>query len=691
MTLRQRMPRADVVPRQTVMTGGVDLISPPGQAKPGSCRFALNYEADFGGGYSRIGGFERYDGRPSPSNAQYAILEAEEGFTGIGLGALVVGSTSGAEGLIVWISPDLKRIALSKLLAGFTFTEEVVTIAASPVGTVTNASPSIDGFVDNDIAYAAAELYRADIQQVPGHGVIRGVALLKNRVYAWRDDLPGPIPTTQSIYRATATGWELVNLGYRVPFNLGTTIYVDGNSLVQGAVAATILRVVVLDGDWTTGDAEGYFIISTPAGGSFAAGAATGTGACTLTGPEQAQTLVAGGAYGRVVTVVHNFTGLATTQRLYGCDGVNPEFEFDGDVYVPIVTGMGSRRASQVFVHKQHLFYAYEASLQHSAVANPLSWSAVLGAAELTTGDTITNLINVSGSEENAALMVTCRDSVWVLYGTSAADWKFVRVSEEAGAQAYSGLAFGSPIAFDRDGFNRYSPTQSFGNFSYESASRQIDPLVRNSTVQAAVLVKNKSRYRCFFSDGLVLTGTPVKEGVMAWMPCDYDRPMNVVVAGEIGGQQRIFMGDMQGWVLEADVGRSFDGQPITAGMRLVSDNQRSPVMIKQYRNTELQTEAGSAFALALGAEFSDSAAAEANVTPAAMADFKRQYGAGLFWDFNAWDRSYWDGAQANLVRYPTRGFGRSISLLVSSESDREMPHSLKTTTLIYTPRRLAR
>lgn len=690
MTMRRRMPKTDVRIRQTVLAEGIDLISPPGLAKPGSCRFALNYEADFGGGYSRVGGFERFDGRPSPSDAQYVVLEAEDGFTGVGLGALVIGSTSGAEGLIVWMSGDLKRIALSKLLPGFTFTTEVVTIAASPVGTITNASPSIDGFIDNDIAYESAELYRADIEQVPGYGVIRGVAILKNVVYAWRDG-PGPIPTTQHIYKSTATGWELVDLLYRVPFSAGTLAYIDGSSLIQGGVGATILRVVVLAGDWTTADAEGFFVIDAPVGGSFAAGAATGTGACTLDGAHLAQTLQAGGAYGRVVSVVHNFTGLATTQRLYGCDGVNPEFEFDGTTYVPLVTGMGNRRASQVFVHKQHLFFSYAASLQHSAIGNPLSWSAVLGAAELTTGDEITNLINVSGSEDNAALMVTCRDSVWVLYGTSAADWKFVRVSQEAGAQAYSGLAFGNPIAFDRDGFNRYSPTQSFGNFSFESASRKIDPLVRNSVVQAAVLVKNRSRYRCFFSDGLVLTATPNADGTIAWMPCDYDRVMNVVVSGEIAGQQRIFMGDLDGWVLEADVGRSFDGAEITAGMRLVSDNQGAPVTLKQYRNTELQTEAGSAFALALGAEFSDSSAAEANVTPAAMTDFKRQYGVGLFWDFNSWDRSYWDGAEANLVRYTTRGQGRSISLLLSSASDREMPHSLKTTNLLFTPRRLDR
>jgi hypothetical protein len=94
---------------------------------------------------------------------------------------------------------------------------------------------------------------------------------------------------------------------------------------------------------------------------------------------------------------------------------------------------------------------------------------------------------------------------------------------------------------------------------------------------------------------------------------------------------------------------------------------------------------------MAFGAEYSDASAAEAQLAQTDMVDFKKQYGVGLFWDFNAWDRAYWDGSAANRVRYDIGGLGRSITYLFSTASDREAPHTLKVATTIYSPRRLAR
>lgn len=678
---------ADVV----VLQGGVDLISPPGQAAPGTLRFAINYEADFGGGYSRIGGFERFDGRPRPHLATYVILEAVSTFD-ITVGATVQGSESGAEGKVIWVSPDSTRIALTRLLPGFSFeADEDILLSSTPRGTIANPSPAIDPFLDNDIAYLAAEEYRQFIQKPPGAGPILGVATLNNQVYAWRNEAD---LSALRIYRATSSGWTQVDLNFRISFENGTAIYNDATTLTQGSVSANILRVVVTGGEWGAAlpadQARGYFIIEEPVGGSFVAGVATGFGGCTLTGPETPITL-APVLQGKLQIVSHNFFGTANTRRLYGCDNTNKEFEFDGTVYVPLETGVPSTvKAQHVAVHKNHLFFSYGSSLQFSGVADPYKWTPLFGAGEIATGDIITNFVAVAGSETSDALMVMCRDSVFVLYGTSEQDWDLKKISDEAGAQPYSGQPMLGPVAFDRDGFNRYRPTDTFGNFAFETASRAIDPLVKNSTVSCSVLAKNRGIYRCFFTDGLFISATPMGDRLV-WMPCDYGRLINVVWGGEVAGQYRIFMGDLEGWVFEADVGRSFDGEEVDAGMRLSSLYQRSPVTLKQYRWSELMTEAGSAFELAVGAEFSDSDPDQAAVTQAQLTSFKKQYGVGLFWDFNSWDRAYWDGAAQNQVRYDTEGNGRSMSLLVRSQSDREQPHVLKTLHVIYSVRRLAR
>jgi hypothetical protein len=317
----------------------------------------------------------------------------------------------------------------------------------------------------------------------------------------------------------------------------------------------------------------------------------------------------------------------------------------------------------------------------------------VLGAGELAVGDTLTNLTVVSGSETNGALMVSCKNSAWALYGPDATGaFRFVQVSQEAGAQANSAQEIaGAVMAFDLDGFTRYSPMQDFGNFAYESSSRAIDPLVRNAGVLCSVLVKNKAIYRCFFNDGLFVSGT-VEGNKFAWMPCTYNRVIHCAVGAEINGRYRVFYGDADGWVLEADVGRSFDGEEVFAAMRLSSQNQRSSLTEKQYRHAEVQIEAESAFELSLAAEFDDSQATSAGVTTSNLTvDSTRVYGAGLFYDFNSWDRAYWDVALANRLRFPIHGKGRSVSLLIQSTSTNEQPHTLKMNQIIYSPRRLAR
>jgi hypothetical protein len=677
MQAYRQLPPVKVIPETAIMTRGLDLISPPGYAPPGTCRFSQNYEQEFGGGYRRVGGFERYDGHPSPHLAAYVALEAEAGFTGLAVGDAVEGSVSTAEGVVAYLTDTL--VVLTKIV-GVWLEDEDVMLGATNCGTITSLEPTVDGFLDNELLEACANIYRADIAGPGGSDPpIRGVAVLNNVVYCWQDDA-GAL----KLYKATATGWVLVPYYHEVAFTAGSAAYADGSTITQGGNSATVKRAVLESGDWSAGTAAGRLIVD-PVAGTLAAGAAAGSGACTLGGaPAQ----ITCGPLARVQTVVYNFTASLNTRRLYGCDGVNREFEFDGEVYVPLNTGMGNVRAVAVACHKNHLFYLYNGSLQHSGIGRPYAWSPLVGAGELGTGDVGTNLTTVSGSEASAALMVQCQDSTWVLYGTSAADWQFQRISEEGGAQQYSAQAFdGAPMAFDQESFTRYAPTDTYGNFSFNSISRAVDPLLRGARVKASVLVKNRSMYRCFFADGLFITATYMGKDGWSWMPCKYGITIECAVGAEINGQYRNFVGGFDGKVYETDVGRSFDGNEVEAYLRMSSQTQRANVTLKQYRNVEFDTVAESAFELSVGAEFSDSDPQPSQATPTSA----RAYGAGLFWNFSNWDRAYWDVALANRIRYSIQGHGRSVSIMVQSVSTNEMPHTIKSMTTLYTPRRLAR
>ena len=59
-----------------LMSGGLDLATPPIALTPGKVIAAVNYEPDVAG-YTSAGGYERFDGHDRPSDATDPILIAE--------------------------------------------------------------------------------------------------------------------------------------------------------------------------------------------------------------------------------------------------------------------------------------------------------------------------------------------------------------------------------------------------------------------------------------------------------------------------------------------------------------------------------------------------------------------------------------------------------------------------------------
>ena len=83
-----------------LLKGGLDLVTPVLAMRPGTVISAVNFEATEGG-YKRCDGYERYDGQPKPSEADYALLPFSGGSVDIVAGTWVTGLTSNAIGLVV--------------------------------------------------------------------------------------------------------------------------------------------------------------------------------------------------------------------------------------------------------------------------------------------------------------------------------------------------------------------------------------------------------------------------------------------------------------------------------------------------------------------------------------------------------------------------------------------------------------
>lgn len=89
-------------PKIFALGGGLNEVTPPSMLKGGELYGVSNYEPGEKGGYRRIDGYERLDGKVAPSDASYWILNFDAGdIVEPESHGLCEGATSGATGEVV--------------------------------------------------------------------------------------------------------------------------------------------------------------------------------------------------------------------------------------------------------------------------------------------------------------------------------------------------------------------------------------------------------------------------------------------------------------------------------------------------------------------------------------------------------------------------------------------------------------
>lgn len=678
-------PQPDFFPFQ----GGLDQTSSPFSIEPGRVKEALNFEASRRGGYRRIPGYERFDGQAKPSEGRYAILSLT--ITGaIAAGDSIVGATSAATATVLAVvtNETPNYLVITKITGTFQSAEDL-NIGGLPEG-ATLAVAVVDG-ASTTLLHAqyknlAADEYRSDIAAVPGSGNILGVIHYEGNAYAFRNNADG---TAAAIYKSTTSGWSAVTLYNEVSFTAGTTEPADGETLTQGGVTATIKRVVTESGPAWSGSAAGRFIIANPAGGNFSAGAATTSGGATisLSGAQAAITILPNGAYEFDKV---NFGGDVNTTRIYGCDGVNRGFEFDGDVYVPIVTGMTTDTPTHVTGHHNHLFFAFGGSAQHSGITTPYQWTLLSGANELAMGDTITGFAVQPGSQDKGALAIFTRNRASILYGTSSSDWNLTPYRKELGAIARTIEDVGFTMFLDDRGITDLQTSQSFGNFAHSAISNDIHPFLNEhrTLVTASCISRDQSQYRLFFSDGYGIYVTLIGKKLMGMMPVLFDDPVLCTYSGEnTDGSEIMLFGSDNGFVYEMDKGTSFDGDAIEYYLGMPFHFSRSPRLLKRYHGGvfEMTGDGYSAFSFTF-----DLGYASGEADTASTQSLTTSFSAGR-WDTGNWDTGAWDGRTLIPTTFDLTGSAENIALRMQGSSDYQEPFTFHGVLLDSTARRRLR
>jgi hypothetical protein len=671
-----------VVHERVRLRGGLDLTTPTLELSPGFLRDTLNWEVSITGGYSRIGGYERFDGRPSPASASFAGLTASA-LTTIAVGDTINGETSGATGVVIAIEGTL--VYYTKASGAFLVGEnlrEGVTVN----GTVTALSAAVSSPKRTaELAALAGDAYRADIQAVPGSGPIRGVAYYKSTVYAWRDNAAG---TALVMHRASASGWQTVSLGTNLDFTAGLVELLDGE-VVTGATsgaAAVALRVATRSGTWGS-TAAGTLALGSVTG-TFVNGEAlqvAGVPRATVSGAPYTPTLNPGG---RVVTDQSALGGGSAGARLYGADGANYAFEFDGTAFLQIKTGMATDQPELVKCHANQVFLTYDASLQHSAVGDPFRWSVVLGAGELALDSTVQGLSTLPGSTNNAALCVYSTHNTSILYGTSIDDWNLAQYNQGTGGARYTNQVLASAYVLDDRGLIELAASQNYGNFQDATLTNHVRPwlLTRRNRGTASVVSRDKSQYRVFFSDGYGLYVTISNGKLLGCMPVLFPNPVTVACEGETpDGTETQFFGSTNGFVYRLDVGPNFDGAEINAVMLLTYNSHGDSRVIRSYRRGNLEITGTSYAEIGVGYDL--------NYSDAVLVDmqgglpYANNFSAP-FWDSFVWDSFVWDGLSLGPTDFEVKGNGVNIAVRIENNSRISNPFTINSMILHYIPRR---
>lgn len=396
-----------------------------------------------------------------------------------------------------------------------------------------------------------------------------------------------------------------------------------------------------------------------------------------------------------------NFGGAAGLRKLYGCDGKNKAFEFDGTTLTQLTTGMTTDAPSQIAAHKNHLFLTFGSSLQHSAIANPANWTPVLGAAEIAMGDEITNLLVSPGDSTNAALMVTTKESVKMLYGNSAADWNLVTLSHDTGAYAGSLVTVGGAFSLSRRGVSGIAPNNTFANFNVTTLSERISPYLERfaPALRGATVSYSRNQFVFHFGSGLAMSATLGSQGILGFMPLNYGKAFSCFWSSSMAdGADLILAGGEDGFVYRLNVGTSFDGAAVPARLWLAYANFRSPRSRKRFRKAVLEVTADGygTFASSGLYDFADPMVQPfTSYTADEIASFD-EGGVALspsyaLWDATSWDQFFFDGRPVAPVEVKLEGSGETVSLMFASNSAICNRFTLHGIIMHYDVRRLSR
>jgi hypothetical protein len=684
------MALANIKTKTIPLGGGLDLETPPIAVAEGFALEANNIEPNLNGGYRKMLGYERIDGRAKPSDAIYYTMSVDDASLET-VDTDITGSLSGATARIIAVDATNNILGLTNLSGNFQTNDELAGGATVQSVQVIGGHPDLD--TGYQWLYLAQEYYRGFIQAVPGTGDVLGVWEHLGVIYAFRSD-----GSVVKMYKSSSAGWVEVTHFQLMEYDTGVLNEGDvvaGDTLdgLTSGAQGTVKKFVKSGGSYGS-TATGYIVIDVTSG-TFQSGEEIKKSAATVfTSTTTADDIQFNLGENKFRFVNTNFKGSEDNFNMYGCDGTNRAFEFDGTVLTPIITGMAVDAPTSIEAHKNYLFLAFAGgSLQHSAVADPLVWNPILGAAELALGYDIKSLKSVGGD----VLLISTNKSVSGLYGTSTDDWRISLVAIDTGDVGDTLDVIGTPLIVTKRGIVRLDASQKYGNFESSTTSRRINPLLEeylaNKTLIGVNLVRDKNQYRIYFDDGkgIILAQDQLfGQGALPHFTTFSYIVFPRCLASSVGteGTETVLFGASNGFVYQEEKGVNYDGLSSDFSLKLPFHHLGSPAVRKTFKWVNVELLTTKTTSLRMTYEFSDG---QLHTATSEETTYDVTIGAAARWGEAIWDSFEWNSVSNLFPQTSIKGTGTNISLFFFGEGANDGQFTIGSITYQYANRRYLR
>ena len=489
-----------------------------------------------------------------------------------------------------------------------------------------------------------------------------------------------------------------------IDFNSGSIEIKEGDS-IEGASSsktATVTSVTLTGGDWSAGSAVGQLSVKDNSGtwnsgegiqvNGVTRASVSGSGMpvnvkiAVSDGVLYNQSINPGGTY---EFVNYNFRGDTSGISMFGVNGVDKGFTFDGTTFVKNFTGQKVYHPQHVHAHQKHLFYSYaNGSIQNSSIIAPNKWSTVTGAAELSIGDVVSGF----STEVNNVMSVFTRNDAYMLYGTSAADWSLRRFHAGAGAIPYTIQKMDQTFFLDDRGLTSIFTVQYFGDFQSAVASDKVDPYIqaKKENTVASLRVRGKNQYRIYFDDKTGLEMTFINKTNQGLMPFTMkDQIVCTCSVEDTNGFEVLYGGFEDGYVRRLDSGTSFDGSAVDSFIRSAYYHYDAPGMRKRFREVNLEINADTSTTLTVFPDYDFGGTFDPKTSPISDA-----YSVSVTADgWNEDDISNPDTGVTVVAseRLKINGIGTNMSLIIKNSSIYDKPITLQGAIVDYSPRGIRR